>query len=170
MKIDSSLTKSERAAIVEANKTSNGGWSKEFLESIGVSWPPPQGWKGKFIQGKLSNKKTKQKHKLLKKREGWTKTSCIVYVLRCPVTRDIRYVGQTRLSAEVRLKWHIKNSKKRSAPVSRWIKSLEYAPIIEIVDSKAVWDITEAVVIDRLIKNNHKLLNVCSVIKDYDIA
>lgn len=117
-----------------------------------------------------SNKKTKQKHRLLKKRAGWTKTSCIVYVLRCPVTRDIRYVGQTRLPIETRLKWHMKNSVAGSAPVNRWVKSLSAPPIIEAVDIKALWDITEAVVIDRLIKNNHKLLNVCSVIPDYDLC
>jgi len=30
---------------IQLNKTEKGGWTKAFLASIGVAWPPPKGWK-----------------------------------------------------------------------------------------------------------------------------
>ena len=30
---------------IEANKTDRGAWRQRQLEQIGVSWPPPKGWK-----------------------------------------------------------------------------------------------------------------------------
>jgi hypothetical protein len=39
-----------REVYLERNKTENGGYTKEFLASIGVSWPPPKGWKRKYIE------------------------------------------------------------------------------------------------------------------------
>lgn len=35
--------------LLEANKTSKGGYTKSFLNSIDVPWPPPKGWKRKMI-------------------------------------------------------------------------------------------------------------------------
>jgi hypothetical protein len=169
MKIDSNLTKAERAAIVEANKTLNGGWTKEFLESIGVSWPPPQGWRGRFIEGRLSNKKAKQKHRLLKKRQGWTKTSCIVYGIRCPSSGDLRYIGQTRSDVLSRMKWHKKSSRSGNAPLYVWWRQLEVDPTIEVIDSKGIWDVTEAALIERAISKGARLLHINSVIRS-DIA
>lgn len=31
--------------FIDANETEKGGYKKQFLESIGVEWPPRQGWK-----------------------------------------------------------------------------------------------------------------------------
>lgn len=41
----------ELKAKIRANRTENGGWTREFLESIGVPWPPPPGWKRKIEHG-----------------------------------------------------------------------------------------------------------------------
>ena len=42
-------SKSEIELIIESNKTPAGGWTKKTLESWGVSWPPPKGWKHDLI-------------------------------------------------------------------------------------------------------------------------
>ena len=31
--------------FIELGKTEKGGYTRQFLESIGVEWPPRQGWK-----------------------------------------------------------------------------------------------------------------------------
>lgn len=35
---------------IESLKTENGGWTRASLESLGVSWPPPKGWKQALIK------------------------------------------------------------------------------------------------------------------------
>ncbi len=35
-------------AKIEALKTERGGWTKESIASLGVSWPPKKGWKKKL--------------------------------------------------------------------------------------------------------------------------
>lgn len=40
----------QRRKLVESNMTKGGGFTLDFLASIGVSWPPPAGWKDKFIK------------------------------------------------------------------------------------------------------------------------
>ena len=42
-------SKTEIELIIESNKTLAGGWTKKTLESWGVSWPPPRGWKRDLI-------------------------------------------------------------------------------------------------------------------------
>lgn len=37
------------AAMVEALKTEKGGYSRAALARLGVSWPPPKGWKKRLI-------------------------------------------------------------------------------------------------------------------------
>ena len=46
--IDRQLT-SEIEAFLENNRTPRKGFSRKFLEAIGVSWPPPKGWKKDLI-------------------------------------------------------------------------------------------------------------------------
>lgn len=36
---------------IEALKSEKGGWTKKTLESLGVPWPPPKGWKQALIDG-----------------------------------------------------------------------------------------------------------------------
>lgn len=35
--------------LIEAGQSDRGGWSKAQLALLGVSWPPPPGWKGEVI-------------------------------------------------------------------------------------------------------------------------
>lgn len=35
---------------IEAQKTENGGWTKDTLAQWGVSWPPKKGWKADLIK------------------------------------------------------------------------------------------------------------------------
>ena len=35
---------------IEALKTPKGGYTRATLESLGVAWPPPKGWKRKLLQ------------------------------------------------------------------------------------------------------------------------
>lgn len=42
------------AQLIEDNRTPSGGWTKDFLASIGVSWPPSKGWKNRAINGFVS--------------------------------------------------------------------------------------------------------------------
>ena len=41
--------KEDMATKIESLKTPNGGWTKASLASLGVSWPPPKGWKERLI-------------------------------------------------------------------------------------------------------------------------
>lgn len=36
---------------IEAGKTERGGWKKSTLESWGIAWPPPKGWKEALMAG-----------------------------------------------------------------------------------------------------------------------
>ena len=43
------MTRQEMEAKIESLKTAKGGWTKASLASLGVSWPPPSGWKAKLL-------------------------------------------------------------------------------------------------------------------------
>lgn len=43
------MTAQEMIDKIESLKTEKGGWTKASLASLGVSWPPPKGWKEKLI-------------------------------------------------------------------------------------------------------------------------
>jgi hypothetical protein len=43
------MTRDQMAAKIESLKTPAGGWTKASLASLGVSWPPPSGWKSKLL-------------------------------------------------------------------------------------------------------------------------
>jgi hypothetical protein len=36
-------------ALIDAGKSTRGGWSKRQLALLGVEWPPQQGWKERVI-------------------------------------------------------------------------------------------------------------------------
>lgn len=40
----------QRAALVRRNRTKRGGWTRDFIESIGAAWPPQRGWKEWYIK------------------------------------------------------------------------------------------------------------------------
>ena len=43
------MTKQELLEKIESLKTEQGGWTKEALQSLGVSWPPVKGWKDDLL-------------------------------------------------------------------------------------------------------------------------
>lgn len=60
----------------------------------------------------------------------------LIYLLRCPISNGIRYIGQTVCSLKVRLGKHISDSKRNQRHISCWIMSLidkGVKPIIELV-------------------------------------
>lgn len=40
-----------RKKWIADRQAKNGGFTRETLESIGISWPPPRGWRKKFTDG-----------------------------------------------------------------------------------------------------------------------
>jgi hypothetical protein len=93
---------------------------------------------------------------------------CKVYLLIDPRTGEKKYIGQTRCHERTRLKFHYKEMRraefqKRSLrPVHAWLLELANAgfkPTIEILDDNGLWDIAEAVWIDRLTNEGCQLLN-----------
>ncbi len=106
-----------------------------------------------------------------KSRRKKAKSWCQIYVLRERADSPVRYVGQTRQSPDMRLWWHLKDLKrtkeqrKRLTPVKSWLDGLSNPPVIEVIDLDGIWDITEAVWIDRLIARGEPLLNLASVVR-----
>ena len=43
------MTRAQMEAKIESLKTAKGGWTKASLKSLGVTWPPPAGWKNKLL-------------------------------------------------------------------------------------------------------------------------
>jgi hypothetical protein len=41
------------ATWIERNRTTAGGWSRTFIESLGLTWPPPKHWKRNLERGRL---------------------------------------------------------------------------------------------------------------------
>jgi hypothetical protein len=58
---------------IESLKTEKGGWTKASLASLGVPWPPPQGWKERLImQAGQCN------HKWYMREAGITCVNCLI--------------------------------------------------------------------------------------------
>jgi hypothetical protein len=58
-------------------------------------------------------------------REGIDLRPGIIYALRCPKTRRVRYVGKTGKTLAVRFRAHLADAKKnRSRPICNWIRKL----------------------------------------------
>lgn len=58
----------------------------------------------------------------------------IIYVLKCPDTKNIRYVGVTCGTLRNRLHGHMYDAKKGGTPKRNWINSLAVRPIIEQIE------------------------------------
>ena len=43
--------------IIEAGRSSEGGWSEEQLRLIGVGWPPYPGWKRDKVGAEVADEK-----------------------------------------------------------------------------------------------------------------
>lgn len=57
-----------------------------------------------------------------------------IYVLKNPLTLEIKYVGVTCTSLKARLSQHIYDSKKKNTHKRNWINSLSQKPIIEQIE------------------------------------
>ena len=88
----------------------------------------------------------------------------IIYTLSCPITNQIRYVGQTSKTIEFRLKRHL--TEKGNCRRINWFKSLKnknLLPIIEIidvVDSNDDWRFWEQYYISLFKSWNFNLVNM----------
>ena len=63
-----------------------------------------------------------------------------IYILKDPISKEIRYIGLTRVSLEHRLHLHLKENVKGLTHKINWIKSLKQQnlkPIIEEIDSSS---------------------------------
>ena len=72
----------------------------------------------------------------------------LIYVLKHPITKEIRYVGVTTKSLNQRLSQHIYSKKRIGTKVSKWIKKLSISklnPIIELIEvcDSTNWEIRE---------------------------
>lgn len=116
----------------------------------------------------LSKRQQKRKHRKI--RRDSPKSWCLVYALKDQ--GKTFYVGQTRCLPAERLKSHFKEIWKRQmqgrhlTPAMRWIESLGHEPDMEILDRNGIWDISEAVWIDRLRRAGEPLTNIASVVAD----
>jgi len=93
-----------------------------------------------------------------------------VYVLRCPTTNEIRYVGQT-VNTTKRLEGHL--SCKTQKEKGKWIKSLleeGKKPILEVVDkgNKKRMSAKEMSLINELRKKGANLFNINDGIRKTD--
>ena len=142
------------------------GWERKAREATG-SIPrlgtPVHERKETFVR--FSNKQLRGI-----RRKG-TKTWCFVYGLKDPETGATCYIGQTRCLPKTRLKFHYKSLDTHLArgrklyPVMVWLKALRDKGLklqLDLIDDRAIWDVTEAVWIDRMTRGGIQLLNVGS--------
>lgn len=57
-----------------------------------------------------------------------------IYTISCPITNQVKYIGKTKQSIEIRLKQHIKSTKQYNHKMSTWLKSVinqNLYPVIE---------------------------------------
>ncbi|MEM7429892.1 MAG: hypothetical protein AAF441_27805 [Pseudomonadota bacterium] len=48
-KLKSAAARSEMRAEIERLKTPTGGWTRDGLATLGVPWPPPEGWEKALV-------------------------------------------------------------------------------------------------------------------------
>lgn len=69
-----------------------------------------------------------------------------IYVLKHPISKEIRYCGQTIKTLEYRLNEHIQDSKRHSYYNANWIKSLlkeNLIPEIELIEECTIEELNE---------------------------
>jgi hypothetical protein len=104
---------------------------------------------------------------------GYTRTKGhLVYVLRCPDTRAIRYCGRSSCGLKrPRQHWRTRKDRESNDRVHRWIRKLlrrNRVPVVEVVevvepgpDANARLDAAERRWIFRLLSEGHDLTNSC---------
>lgn len=77
-----------------------------------------------------------------------------IYVLRCPLTNEIRYAGKAN-NSKARLEGHLRDCSRKSTPSACWVFSLVekgLAPIMEVVEvvHADAWEDAERALIAKL--------------------
>jgi hypothetical protein len=146
------------------------GWKWGKQNNVAL-YANPERKRASRINGQSLRDHDRVKRPAAKKAKKKSSTTwCRVYALREAEGKPIRYIGQTRLGLHERLRWHFKGIKERQenglalSKAQKWIARLPTPPVIELIDGKEIWDISEAVWIDRLRTRGEPLLNVKSVV------
>lgn len=84
---------------------------------------------------------------------------CTIYTLSDPNTGEIRYIGQTTSVLSKRLTDHIASARKGKNYLHNWIKSVNYSPIIELLEDNAVWNESEIYWIEQFRQWGFRLVN-----------
>lgn len=85
-----------------------------------------------------------------------------IYLLRNPLTSEIKYIGFTDQSLKRRLILHVSHSKKNKTYVQKWINSLELPPLIELIEEcdNNIWQQRESYWIKYYREQGCKLCNL----------
>lgn len=89
-----------------------------------------------------------------------------IYVLKDPITNEIRYIGRTKNSLKVRLRGHLSKSKHRRNHKECWIYSLlikNLKPNIELLTTIIGWEESykyEQQLIRKYLDENYNLVNL----------
>jgi hypothetical protein len=112
-----------------------------------------------MVKGKTySPKQLSKKSRKFRSRYGYDRKLCYVYGLRDGFGK-IRYVGQTRLDLESRLRWHFRAARTNKTPLHKWING-SFGIEIFMIDSNATWDVSEILWIAHYRSEGHDLVNV----------
>lgn len=87
-----------------------------------------------------------------------------IYGLFDPVTDELRYIGKANDSAQ-RLRGHLRDSKRKDLPISRWIRKLSVSgsmPVVRVLSrvDASIWQETERKAIAEARSSGIRLLNV----------
>lgn len=89
-----------------------------------------------------------------------------IYLLKDPITNNIRYIGRTKNTLDIRLKGHLSKSIHKKTYKDCWIYSLKQKnlkPIIELITIINGWEESykyEQQLIKEYIKNDYNLVNL----------
>lgn len=87
-----------------------------------------------------------------------------IYLLKHPVSAEIRYVGKAN-NSQARLKSHLRDAKRRNTPLYSWIRKLMSQGLIPTVEVVKVvddsdWEAEESCEISKRLKEGCRLLNL----------
>ncbi len=68
-----------------------------------------------------------------------------IYLLRCPVTKDVKYIGSTKMSLKLRLTCHIHEKYNNNALKYYWIKRLKEFKLIPIIECVELVEINKRI-------------------------
>lgn len=94
------------------------------------------------------------------------KLTTYIYILKCPKTNEIKYVGKSN-NPTARYRNHLREECSASIHKINWVKKLakeNLIPILEIIEEVQIseWKEKERFYIDKFLKEGNKLTNICS--------